>query len=237
MKRILLLVFVLFLMPSLVSAAEFKDAMIAYENREFEKAAEIFQTLADAGNLMAKLNLGRMYQMGRGVPASGLKAVSLYEEVAKEGDLEALVALAGLYQYGEPDVPQDTEKALQYYLKAAGQGSEEAQIEIGRMYQDGSGSLQADRAEADKWLYMAAQQGGEEGLSEYADWIDKRKGSERNAVEVYVYTALAVQKGAVEMESRLAELKAELTPDQLKDAEKQIAAWTPCKAVQLETQP
>ena len=195
------------------------------------------QTLADAGNVMAKLNLGRLYQMGRGVSKNAVKAVSLYEEAAKQGDLEALVALGGVYQYGEPDVPEDSDKALQYYLKAAGQGSEEAQIAIGRMYQDGWGSVQADRAEADKWLYMAAQQGREEGLSEYADWIDKRKGSDRNAVEVFVYTSLAVQKGASGMESRLAELKAELTPEQLKEAEKQIADWTPRKAVQLETQP
>lgn len=237
MKLIFSLVVVLILLPHLAVAADFSDAMKAYDNREFEKAAEIMQTLADAGNVMAKLNLGRLYQMGRGVPKDAVKAVGLYEAAAKDGDLEALVALGGVYQYGEPDVPEDADKALQYYLKAAGQGFAEAQIAIGRMYQDGYGSVQADRAEADKWLYMAAQQGGEEGLSEYTAWIDKRKGSERNAVEVYVYTALAVQKGAVEMESRLAEIKAELTPDQLKEAEKQISAWTPRKAVQLETQP
>ena len=59
--------------------------------------------------------------MGEGLT----KAVEFYQKAADQGNAEAQVRLAGLYEYGE-GVPEDHEKAEELYKKAADQGNQAA---------------------------------------------------------------------------------------------------------------
>ncbi len=77
--------------------------------------------------------------------------------LAKEGDAEAQIALAGLYFQGL-GAAQSFAKATEWYRRAAEQGLAVAQMNLGEMYATARG-VERDLARAYFWLSLAADQG------------------------------------------------------------------------------
>lgn len=75
-------------------------------------------------------------------------------KMAEDGDVEAMVALAGLYLSGE-DVEQDISKGLKYLKAAANDNNPTAQYFLAQLYLNGRYVL-PDNSEGLKWLEMAS---------------------------------------------------------------------------------
>ena len=84
-------------------------------------------------------------------------AVSEWREAAASGDLDAIVALAGIYEQGS-GVPLDHGEAARLYRVAAEQGHKIAQLNLGEILAAGRG-IPSDMVSAYLWLDLAAQQG------------------------------------------------------------------------------
>lgn len=88
-----------------------------------------------------------------------------WRRLAEAGDVEARVALAGLYESGL-GVSQDDRAAAGWYERAARQGHLVARLNIGEFYSRGIG-VARDRARAWVWLSLAADGG--------SDWARRRR--------------------------------------------------------------
>ncbi len=82
-------------------------------------------------------------------------AATAWREAADQGDLDAMVALAGLYEAGD-GVPASPAMARQLYRRAAARGHPVAQLNLGDSYSRGTAT---DLPRAYLWLSLAAAQG------------------------------------------------------------------------------
>ena len=132
----------------------YEDGRLAYDPAE---AVRWFRLAADQGDADAQLNLGYMYEYGRGVRQDPAEAARWYRLAADQGDAVAQTNLGILYEYGR-GVRQDPAEAARWYRLAADQGDAVAQNKLGILYEDGLGVRQ-DPAEAARWYQLAAGQG------------------------------------------------------------------------------
>ncbi len=77
--------------------------------------------------------------------------------LARDGNANAQVAIAGMYRFGEGR-PADLAEAARWYRRAADRGVAIAQLNLGEMYMLGLG-VPRDAARAHLWLTLAARQG------------------------------------------------------------------------------
>ncbi len=96
-----------------------------YYKGEFDKAAPLFQALAERGNVQAEFFIGGMYLAGTGVPQDYAKALKWSEMAAEHGNTSAQFNLGKMYELGE-GVPQDNVQAHMWYSLSASSGDEQA---------------------------------------------------------------------------------------------------------------
>ncbi|MGX9784381.1 tetratricopeptide repeat protein [Janthinobacterium lividum] len=77
-----------------VHADELSDAQKLWENKDFYKSFQIFNKLAEAGNVNAQLQLGEMYGFGEGTAEDTEKAAYWLKQAAAKGHPEAAASLA-----------------------------------------------------------------------------------------------------------------------------------------------
>ncbi|KAG0260675.1 hypothetical protein DFQ27_003423 [Actinomortierella ambigua] len=117
-----------------------------------------YHKAAEGGNVVAQLQLARMYEGRQGIGAiNATKAAMWYRKAANGGNAEAQHALGRMYTDG-CGVKENTFHASIWYLMAAKQGHHEAQTILGQWFALGRGVVQSDE-EAIRWLTMAAEQG------------------------------------------------------------------------------
>ena len=117
----------------LLEVEQCEPALEAIHAGEYETAKEIFETLADEGNLTAKLDLARLHLRELiNLPDLGL-AVSLLHEASNLGMSDASDALGSVYEDGE-GVAQNLAQALKFYRLAADQASTNGMFNLGRCY-------------------------------------------------------------------------------------------------------
>ena len=78
--------------------------------------------------------------------------------LARDDDVQAQVALAGLLASGGPGLSQDLAAAVLWYQRAAAAGDPVAQMNLGEFYARGRG-VARDRRRALAWFSLAAEQG------------------------------------------------------------------------------
>ena len=71
-------------------ASKFDEAMQAYAEKNYSKAADLFLIEAKRGNAPAQFNLGNMYSMGQGVKANLVDAYAWWSVAAANGEVQAL---------------------------------------------------------------------------------------------------------------------------------------------------
>ena len=118
---------------------------------------------ADQGNPRAQEGLGRAYLGGYSVSKDGTegtnwirKAENGYLKKAEQGDMEALLGLGSLYQYG---ILRDLERAAKWLKLAAEQGNTDAQHSLGNLYGYAPPNGFGDNVEGVKWYRRAAEAG------------------------------------------------------------------------------
>jgi S1-C subfamily serine protease len=108
----------------------FAHAWSAYDAGQFDEALRIWQTLADQEDSNAQINLGALYDNGKGVPEDPATAVKWYRLAALQGNRQAQYYLGLMYANGR-GVPRDISAAAEWYFKAAQQGFALAQFNLG----------------------------------------------------------------------------------------------------------
>jgi TPR repeat protein len=105
---------------------------------DYGAALELLRPLADQGNSQAQLDLGWIYENGRGVAQDDAQAVVWIRKAADQGDAEAQYILGRRYENGR-GVAQDDAQAAAWYRKASDQGNATAQRNLAAMYANGRG--------------------------------------------------------------------------------------------------
>jgi TPR repeat protein len=124
MKR-LLAVLTLVLLPIPAYAQDFDKGREAYERKDYASALREWRPLAERGDARSQLNIGTMYQSGKGVPTNYARAALWHHQAAMQGEAEAQYSLGLMYQKGW-GVPQDYVKAYMWFNIAAVLGVEMA---------------------------------------------------------------------------------------------------------------
>ena len=133
-----------------------EQAHKAYNEKNYDKALELYTALADEGNADAQTSLAYMYQMGYGVEKDDLKAYALYERAIERKQPYALYNMALLFDSGLGGVEQSPVRAHGLFLEAAIGGVPEAQYQVALQFERGITCAQ-NPSEAAFWYEEAAK--------------------------------------------------------------------------------
>ena len=126
-----------------------------YDNKEYEKAIELYKKAAALGHIGVLNRLGGMYQYGEGVKQSNTEAVKWYRKGAEAGNANAMANVGYMYDLGK-GVAQIAEEAKKWYKKAADAGNDWAMNRLGE--------LSSSYSEELKWYNLAADKGNSDAM-------------------------------------------------------------------------
>ena len=109
---------------------ELQKGVDALNAGKYSTALAEFTPLAEAGNVTAQYNLGKMYRNGKGVARDYAEAVKWWCLAAEAGNADAQNKLGVMYHDGE-GVEQDYAEALKWFRLAADAGNASAQCNLG----------------------------------------------------------------------------------------------------------
>ena len=95
----------------------------------YNRAAELYQKNAEAGNHLAQNNLGVMYLCGEGVSQNLEEAEKLFLQSASKGCVEAMISVGMMYWKGM-GVSKDRKKAVAWFGKAVESEGEKVLYEL-----------------------------------------------------------------------------------------------------------
>ena len=148
---------------------------VAFENgdlgltQSLTKANELYALAAEKGHAGARYNLGCVYRDGRGVEVDFNRCVELWEQSAKQGEVDTQVNLSQLYRYGSEDnengnpmtIPKNHTLHFKWALAAAKQGDIGGQAYTAECYEKGWG-VESSHASSFEWWMKAAEQEDDE---------------------------------------------------------------------------
>jgi len=137
--------------------ADDRAARRAFDAGRFDEARHLWLALAGSGDAEATLNLGLLYDLGRGVPQDSSTAYRWYRQAAEAGLAQAAFNVAVMLDSGA-GVPRNGAEAAVWYARAAAAGYHRAQYALAQLYTDGDG-VPRNLATAGAW-YRAAARGG-----------------------------------------------------------------------------
>lgn len=145
---------------------------------------------------------------------------------AKEGDLFAIRSLGDFEYYGLRG-PKNGPAAIKFYERAALTGDEDAEQTLGNLYQSGAPGIRPDFELAKKWLSRAAAPSNGGYMSMLAQRLSRGELGRPDKIEAYAWVILAEKftgDGTPNAYSDFyTELRATLSQDDLKSAEKRAA--------------
>lgn len=173
-----------------------------------------------------QFNLGRMYDMGQGVPENYTEALTWYRKAAEQGHSLAQLSLGTMYFLGR-GVTQNYTEAVKWFRKAAEQGNSFAQFSLGRMHYEGKGVTQ-NYAKASKWFRKAAEQGDSFAQFYLGFMYSQGYGVPlRNFVQAYMWFNLAATQGHEEASKFRDYLAIQMTREQIAKAQEMTRNWKP----------
>jgi hypothetical protein len=184
-----------------------------------------------------------MYQLGRGVPASTLKSLQYYQDVAEaftpeEPDparlrimIDALVRVADVYREGDSaeGIKPNSKAAFRLYNMAASYGHPSAQYGLGRMSLEGKG-VKASPAKALAWLVLAAKTRYAPAEALLGDLYWEGDGVKRDRTGALMWYFLATQSAQPADNPAIFDrynwMAGEASEDQLLEAETRARLWS-----------
>lgn len=107
----------------------YEQAELLIENGNYTQALTILLQLADKGDAGAMLEIGLLYDWGRGVQQSSEQAAEWYRKAAEGGNADAQYNIGEAYEYGV-GVEKDYKEAIKWYEKASDQGKQQAYFSL-----------------------------------------------------------------------------------------------------------
>ena len=169
---------------------KFNSAVQYYEQRNYQAAFPIFKKLAEQEHAGAQYNLGKMYQIGRGVTVDNQQAIKWIQKAAEQGYADAQFTLGSMYEFGGSGINQDEHQAAKWYQKAAEQGHTGAQYSLALMYK-----YNKDYQQAVKWFQKAAEQGDAMAQSNLGFMYYHGQGVRQDKSKAKYYLGLACDNG------------------------------------------
>ncbi len=120
-------------------------------------------------------------------------SVEWYQKNAEQGDIEAQMQLAKMYECGDK-VAQNEGEAFKWYTKAAKQGNVDAQYKLGCMYRNGNG-VEVNKKKAIYWYELATSKGHAKAPYYLGYMYDVGEGVAINKLEAANYYRLAKKNG------------------------------------------
>jgi Sel1 repeat len=147
-----------------------KDALAAYEAKNYTSAREIAEPCAKDGNPDCQFIMGRLTEAKD--PGT---AADWYGKAAEAGLAKARNNLGSLYYSGQ-GVLKDSHKAAELFSKAAYQNNADAQYNLAYLYETGDG-VPKNLAEAKKWYTEVAEKAADKKLaSDAQEALDRLNG-------------------------------------------------------------
>ena len=112
------------LLTTVLFASNISDGKRQFDKKEYKKAYKTFMQISRNG-MVAKFNIGYMYELGLGVDKNITKALIFYSLSANDGYAIAQNSLGNAYLKGI-GVKKDLNKAVAYYKLAAQQKNKNA---------------------------------------------------------------------------------------------------------------
>ena len=224
--RVGFLVLVVLLLCSPTAEASYEAARAALDRKDTETALREAQKGADKGDPRAQRLLGQLHKYGHGVAKDEKEAARWFRMAAEQGDAGAQYELAVAFDEGK-GVRKDEAEAGRWYRLAADQGLAIAQLVVGMHYMNGRKGAPKDPVEAAAWIRKAANQNLAEAQMLMAVFLFEGSGVQRDPVEAYMWISLAARSKAPKAAEVRRNLGKDLTPDQKKEAERLVKAWTP----------
>ena len=166
------------------------------------------------------------------------KALSLLLPYAKDGNGEAAYLIGEMYgprswgQKGENrnGVELDNPEAIFWWGEAAKLGNSDAQLKLGWWLMKGKDVVKQDQAAGMNWLLMAANQGEPQAQYELGLGYWKGRGVKADPIAAYMWLDLcSAEPGFDNAASYRDEIAKGMTPDQVKQAQLMVQAFTPRK--------
>jgi len=139
-------------------------------------------------------------------------------QLADQGDGEAQLALALLYEYGEQGLARDPEKALSWFLQAGKSGIPAACLYLGIKFENGSGALRNPGAAA-QWYCCAARKGWAMAQFLLAELYRQGKGVAADHCRALAWYGLAAEQGYPGAQEAVQQLT-----EKMNDADREKAA-------------
>jgi len=118
-----------------------------YNNKEYEKAFDIFNSNILQENSDAQYYLGKMYSKGEYVKRNDDKAYQLAKKSADQENEKGINLLGFMFLNGE-GTEKDINKAIEYFTKASNLGNAKAFLNLGEIYSEGEGGIEIDNNKA-----------------------------------------------------------------------------------------
>ncbi|MDH4055815.1 MAG: sel1 repeat family protein [Gammaproteobacteria bacterium] len=182
--------------------------------------------LAAALILFAPLAFGGDYQKGLNAYNSSDYATALaeWQPLAEAGDAGGQFGLGMMYGNGF-GVDMDDAQAIKWYSLAAEQGHAQAQCNLAVMHQNGWGVPQSD-AEAVRLYTLSAEQGIVEAMMALGRFYAMDFAPDYDPVQAYKWYSLAQLMGDLEAGPKGDELAADLSAEQVAQANAQVDQWS-----------
>jgi hypothetical protein len=153
-------------------------------------------------------------------------ALEIWQPLAEQGNADAQVGLGNLF-LGGYGIARDERAAMEWFRKAAEQGNAVGQFSFGSLYYG-----RKEFGPAATWYRRAAEQGHAVAQVRLGKMYAEGVGVGRDNIQAYKWFSIAAARGADNYSRTNAQqgrtsIAAGMTPDQVTQAEKLAAAWTP----------
>jgi len=195
------------------------------KTRDLAEARSWYEKAAAQENPDGLLALARFLDQGLAGSRDPVQAFDACRRAARAGSPLAMNEVGVRYQKGL-GVAADATAATGWFTLATQYGNSAAFVNLGNCYEVGKGVLQ-DFAKAFAYYAAGARQGFGPAQFLLGQLLEQGRGTEQNLLHAYVYYSLAAANGVESAGKKRDELKAKLTPEQLQEAAKLIAAGGP----------
>jgi TPR repeat protein len=124
-----------------ILATPFGDGFKYYKQKNYDKAYEIFYTLASNGDPKSQYNIATLTMQGKGVKADRKKAFTWYKRAANAGHGPSMYSLAHMYQQDAIKDPTLMTEVKVWYEKAMALDVRQAYTNMGFLYYTGYGKV------------------------------------------------------------------------------------------------
>ena len=158
---------------------------------DYAAAQQNYEYAASRRDSLGQLNLGLIYEKGKGCVVDFAKANHLYQQAAKAGQAQAMDELAAMYFQGTQGT-RDEAQALNWYKKSAELGDRNALYQLGLLSETGV-TVALDYANAVKYYEKSAALGNTKAMLALARMYQFGIGVNKDAQRaIKIYQDLAV---------------------------------------------